>query len=727
MASASDKESKAEDAGEADEYELPDHGARLARYTEHEEQQEANMAEALLDRDYIDGYQLSEKKLKALKRRGQAPVVNNVIAKKFYTLIGEQIEKRFDPVGKPRTPAHEDDARAMTDGLRAAADEQNTQQVATLVAASMLGQGIGAAIKHVDENGKLQFLHVPYDRFGYDIHSRDPWFRDAGCLWHGKWLDRDVAEKLFPDADGLLDDAFSGNEATDDAPRDWIDRSRGRARVLVIEYYFECEGDWYVSYFTKKGDLRPPEKTWLVNEHGKHVCPLIAVSAYVDKDGNRYGAVRNLRSLQDAINDRESKALHLLNTVSVIAEKGIIDQPDTFLERLGSPDKVAEVVEGGLADPASGGRPRILVERHLDLAQGHVMLLQDAKASINSNGPSASNLPELPADASGRAQIMRRKAAALDYAILFDQLSFWLKMSTELDWYAIRTTWTEEKWIRVTDDQERTGFRWVGLNRKMTRAERFMELVQAKPPVPPQKALSSVVQPMMASEIMFDVQQMAQQSGQPPAPDALVQLVASHPLMREQMTANDVSQIMIDVVLDEAPDTAIIAEEQFQTLSEMAGLIMQARPDMAPKMARMMIKASSLPDKRALVEEFDKAPDPQQQQLQQQNQQLTQRNAILELELKQAQIQKTTADATLSDARAKTELQQLALPMPGAQPEPPDPLKHAKAQRELANIPLDAAKAHAQVVKDHSAAAKNAAGAAQAARAATEPVAEVMQ
>lgn len=717
-----DGDAKGDNDADGDGYELPDHAARLQDVRNWEEQQGPNLDEAGLDKDYIDGYQVDEKKRRKLKRRGQRVVVNNLVAKKFYTLLGEEIEKRFDPVGKPRTPAHEDDARAMTDGLRCVADEQNMPQARTMVAASMLGQGIGAAVKHIDENGKLALLNVPYDRFGYDIHSRDPWFRDAGSLWILTYEPRKRAEKLFPGKEALFDEMFSNNESTSDTPRNWIDR-RGN-RVLIIEYYFECEGDWYVCFFTQRGDLREPEKTWLKNEHGKHVCPLVAVSAYIDKDGNRYGAIRNLRSLQDAVNDRESQALHLLNSVSVIAERGVIDQPDEFIERLGNPDKIAEVVEGGMADPTTG-QPRIRVERHLDLAQGHVMLLQDAKASIDRNGPSASNLGELPADASGRAQIARRKAAALDYAILFDQLHFWSKLITELDWYSIRETWTEEKWIRATDDKERTGFRWVGLNRKTTRAKRFLELAQSKPPAPPDKALRSVVTPDMADTIEYDVKEAGQQL--PPQQQDPVGAIAAHPLMQQEMVANDVAQILVDVVLDEAPDTAIIQEEQFDTLSQMAGLVMQARPDMAPKMARMIVKASTIPDKREILQDFDEAPDPQVQQLQQQNQQLQQKLSVAELGLKQAQIAQTQSVAQLNQAKTQTELQQLSLPMPQQQIEPPDPLKHAKAQREMANIPLDAAKARAQVVKDHSAAAKNAASAAQAARAAMAPDVEVAE
>jgi hypothetical protein len=44
-------------------------------------------------------------------------------------------------------------------------------------------------------------------------------------------------------------------------------------------------------------------------------------SANVDHDGDRYGFIRNLKSAQDEINMRRSKALHLLNSRRVISRR----------------------------------------------------------------------------------------------------------------------------------------------------------------------------------------------------------------------------------------------------------------------------------------------------------------------------------------------------------------------------------------------------------------------
>jgi hypothetical protein len=50
------------------------------------------------------------------------------------------------------------------------------------------------------------------------------------------------------------------------------------------------------------------------DEKGKTFPRFLMFSANVDHDGDRYGFIRNLKSAQDEINMRRSKALHLLNS-----------------------------------------------------------------------------------------------------------------------------------------------------------------------------------------------------------------------------------------------------------------------------------------------------------------------------------------------------------------------------------------------------------------------------
>lgn len=687
-----------------DAIELPSHSTRVEWFQEWYDQQMRNREQAMLDRDYYDGNQLTERELKILRDRKQPPTINNRIAKKINTLLGEEIERRFDPVGKPRNPDGTEDARVVTDALRFIADEQEFDRVKSAVTRNFLIEGIGAAVKRVREDGKHELIPIEYDRFGYDPHSRTILFSDALYTFVMTWMEVTECEAMFPGSAALVEQYTQGlGGTTDDRPNTWF--SADRKRTMVIEMYFRVGGDFYVVFFNKAGDLRDPEKTAYLDDDGVHtVCPLVAVSCYVAKNGDRYGVVRNLRSPQDAINKRESKALHLLNSQNVIAEKDTIPDIEEFKDNLAQPDGVSEVAAGALSGPDG---KRFMIERHLDLATGHVQLLQEAKANIDGIGPSASNMPDLPTNATGRAFQMRRKASALDFGTIFDHLSWWSKSVFELDWLCAKWGWTKEKWLRVTDDQTQSGYRFVGLNRNIARAQRFQELISSQPPVPADKALEIAagnVAPAITYGVQAQLQQLtqrAQVAGIQLQPQQMQQMFAravmSHPLMHEVITVNQVAKMVVDVVIDEAPDTAVLSEEQFATLGEMTPSLIQARPDMAPKLARMLIKASSLPDKRELLEDWDKGPDPQQAQLQQQNQQMAQRIQTLEAQLVAAQVGKTQSETQLNQAKT-----QEIMSGAGGAPEAPRPHEVLAAQREQLGAQLDVAKAKAQIQKDQA-------------------------
>jgi uncharacterized membrane protein YqiK len=125
--------------------------------------------------------------------------------------------------------------------------------------------------------------------------------------------------------------------------------------------------------------------------------------------------------------------------------------------------------------------------------------------------------------------------------------------------------------------------------------------------------------------------------------------------MQEQITTSQVAQMLVDIVIDEAPDTAILAQEQFDTLTEMAPSLLQTRPDMAPTFIKLLIRSSSLPDKHELLKELDKGPDPQQAQMAQQQQQMQQQMLQLQLAMQQATIAVEQTRAQLQQAQtAKT-------------------------------------------------------------------------
>jgi hypothetical protein len=609
--------------------ELPSLATRIEWFEDWEEKTREAREFSRRDRRYYDNDQWTAEEIAGLEARGQPVITKNRIARKINFILGEEIKKRVDPVARPRTPQHEDSARAMTDALRFVEEEQDFDAARSAVFKDMLIEGYGGALKSYDEeSGKNVLTHVQWDRLFYDPHSRAHDFSDAKYVGLVLWMDIDDAIALYPDKREALEAALAKDigssvgvdETTEDVPRRWGDKRRNR--VKLAEMFFRSGKDWYRACFTQTDDL--------------------------DEVTQTDGVVRALISPQDEINKRSSKALWALSVNGVIAERDFITDPQKFQTELAKPDGFAEVEPGGLQEQ------RVQIRSSGEMAQGDLTLLQEAKAEIDTIGPSSSTLPDLPDSSSGRAFLARQQAASQELGTIFDTLRRWGKSIFELDWLCIRQHWTEEKWLRVTDDEELTGYRFVALNRQMTRAQRFSELLEKQ--VPPPSALQTAAGPVSAA-IMRQVQMMAQQigaqaqqMGQQAPP--IEQLILQHPLMQEVITENQIDQIPVDVVLDEAPETAILAQEEFSTLTELLPTVVQARPDMAPEMVKLIVNASNLTNKRQLREALEKGPDPQQMQQQQQIQQLQMALEQAKAQLIQAQSQNQASQAQLNQAKA---------------------------------------------------------------------------
>lgn len=673
--------------------ELPSLDTRIEWVEDWDESTAKNRKLASRDRAYYDNDQWTEDEIKALEERHQPVLTKNRIARKVNYILGEEIKKRVNPAARPRTPQHEDSAKTATDALRFVADQEKFDRVSSAVLKNMIIEGMGGSIKEItqDEDGEIkhQLQHVEWDRLFYDPHSRANDFGDAKYLGIILWMDLDDAIIDYPDAADALKAAVqkgrsTSSESTDDAPRGWVDSKR--KRVKIAELYFRVGEDWYRSCFTEAADLLEPALTEFKDEKGRRsVCPLKMESCYVDQEGNRYGVVRQLISPQDEINKRSSKALHQLNTVSAIAERDTVRDPQKFLEELAKPDGFAEVEPGALSPDQ-----RIQIRSGADLAMGQVQLMQQAQQDIDSIGPSSALVADMPNSMSGRAFLARAQSASQELGTVFDNHKEWRMAVFALDWLCIRQWMTQDMWLRVTDDQELTGYRFTRINGQMTRLARMQELLKKGSP---QKAALEAAAGEFAPVIMGEVQRQAQQMAaaqaqqaqamgmqQPPAPPPPIdQLLASHPLMQEMITTNQVDRMLVDIVLDEAPDTAVIAQEEFDTLGELMPTIVQARPDMGPVLARMMIKASQMPNKRDLLAELEKGPDPQQQAAQKQAQEL----------------QQAMQKAGLSDLNAATQLKQA---------------QAAKAQTEAQMLPEKTA---AQSQRDKAQAMDHAASAGQ--------------
>lgn len=577
--------------------------ARLIRWFEEAELASGDeREEAELARDYRNCIQWTSAEQAALKARNQPVTTYNYVSRKVELLCGLERKARTDPKAFPRSPTEEDRADAATQALRYVHDDCNMPIIASAVYEEMLIEGVGGAEMTLEDDGKgganIRLEHVPWDRIWRDPHARRADFLDARYKGIVIWMDRDQLEELYPDAEDVCADSFATNQGNtyDDRPGSiaWTDNQRQRCRV--VQCHWTEKGTWWSATYTKAGIVSPPQQSRFKDRHGKSACPLMLVGAYVDRDNKRFGIVRDLRSPQDAINKRESKALHLLSVHQAIYEQGAVTDIDKTRRELAKPDGLIETIPGFKFEIHDGG----------NLASGHVHLLQHATAEMQAAGPNASMSGTDPRELSGRAILAQQAGGAAANEPLADALRQWKRRVFEMAWMAAREAWGPGKWVRVTDDLGST--RWVGINRQVTVKDALAEMDEQKRAVVMQR----------------------------------MQLVPGDPRLDQVLKVeNDISDLEVDIVIEEGIDVPAQAAENFQTLVQLAGL----QPGLIP--GDVLIAASSLKNKDDLLERM-KAHMEAQQAKQQEAEPLMKANAAAEVAGKQA---KAEADAALARER----------------------------------------------------------------------------
>ena len=545
-------------------------------------------------RDYVDGKQLTTEEREALQKRGQPPVVINRVRRKIEWLRGLEVKQRTDPKAFPRTPQHADDAESVTDAIRYVCDSEDWDIKRSDVYDNFLVEGYGACEVIHEQNAKgeveIKINQYPWDRTFYDPHSRKSDFSDARYKGVVLWMDQADFEKEYPgEWEGLASQYGVNVDTYDDRPRDiWFDQKRKRVRVILI--WHRVGTGWHWCKFIKGSKLDGGESPYQ-DEDGRSVCPLIMISAYVGRDNERYGLMRDMFDPQDEINKRRSKALHSINSRQTYGVKGAVASVAEMKRELAKPDGHVEISVEAFEDAGRVGMRPIEVIQTNDQTAGHLQLLQEAKNEIDLLGANSALEGEVGESTSGRAVLARQQGGMIEIAALNDKLHQFTRTVYRHIWMRIKQFWREEKWVRVTDEESNA--RFVGLNRPVTLEEQLGNM-------PEEQAMQIAAQ-------------MGLRMGDP----------------RLQMPVgiqNNVAEIDVDILIEEVPDRVTLEGEVFEAL-------LKYGPQIPPA---VLIEADpTLPSKKKekLLELMQQPPPPSPEQ----------------------QLEMATKEASLHETNAKTQ------------------------------------------------------------------------
>lgn len=586
-----------------------DHALVKQQFLDSENSTLTERDEGQTHRAYYDGKQWTDEEVTEIEFRGQSVITDNKIKDKVEYLLGMERKTRTDPKAYPRNARDEASADAATDALRYVADDNMFNYVRSDAAENMFIEGRGAIEIIIDKKygGKIPKIclrHIRWDRCYADPHSMKCDYSDASYKGIITWMDYDTAVARWPDSRAELDNSFNASETQtetyDDKPRFFIN-TLNRKRVQIFEHYYLKGDKWWFCKFVAGGFIEKPKPSAYLDEHGEPECPIEMQAMYREgESGQSYGVIRRYKDLQDDWNKRRSKSLHLLNVNQVEMEDGAAGNNPEAIENIrreaARPDGVLTTLPG----------MKLTINKNLDLSSGHVQLMMLTGQSLDATGPNAA-LAGQTGSISGRAKQIDQQGGLVQIDKPFDSIKFLTLRVYRQIWNRVKQFWTAETWIRVRDDEQ---LKFVALNRKVTRGEVIADELKSADIPDEEKA-------------------------------EILEMIAADPQYQQPVVLNNVAEIDVDITIDESPDVLTLQQEQFGTLAELAKSGLPIPP-------KALIEASSLRNKRKILDAMSGANDPMQQQMAQMQQQLAQlelSNKQMQGMLLEAQVRKTVTEA----------------------------------------------------------------------------------
>lgn len=476
------------------------HGRLLSFYERELQRQAENRAEMALDEDFYDNEQWSDADRQVLKDRGQVPLVYNVISTAVNWITGTEKRGRSDFKILPRRKDAAKAAERKTQLFKYISDQSMSEFHRSRAFEDATKVGVGwleCGMQDGDDGEPVFDRYESWRNVLWDSASMDAGLLDSRYLYRPKWVDLDIAIAMFPerrqlliesaedgDGYGTTSDETHGDEAMDsqedsineDAPG--VDAAAyARSRVRIIEAWFRQPmqgqvvrgGDFagevfdphspghaeavqagksrivsktimrmHCAFMTSRGMLYLSESPYRHNAY-----PLTPIWCYRrGRDNMPYGIIRGIRSIQEDINKRASKALHILSTNKTIMDEGAVDDLDKYLDEVSRPDAVIVKKQG----------KELVINAERELAPAHLDLMARSIAMVQQvSGVTDEAMGRTTNAVAGVAIKARQTQAGMATAGLFDNLRRAVQIHGGKRLSVMEQFMTEEKAFRITN------------------------------------------------------------------------------------------------------------------------------------------------------------------------------------------------------------------------------------------------------------------------------------
>lgn len=480
------------------------HRRLLSYYRQELDRQSENRFQMAIDEDYYDNIQWSEEEAAQLKERGQAPIVYNVTAQTINWVIGSEKRGRSDFKILPREKEDTKPAELKTKLLKYLSDVNKLPFARSRAFEDAIKVGLGWLEDGAQDEDDGEPIYSRYESWRNILHdsaSTELDFSDGRYIFRSKWVDVDVAKALFPGREAQIEDAVvdaslygSFDMVDGDVPMDYMEFDRSnyavartlvshkRKRVRLIECEYRVpEKVQRLRGGTFKGEIFDPNDQRHIDavQMGKSsvvskVMMRVRLAHMTVKDllwegpspyrHNRfrwtpvwcyrrgrdnlpYGMIRSIRDIQDDINKRASKALHILSSNKVIMDEGALPEGttlDDFAEEVARPDAIIVKRPG----------KELTLNAERDLAAPHLELMSRGINMIQQVGGVTDELLGRTTNAvSGIAVQKRQEQGSLATNKPFDNLRLAVQMQGELQLSLLEQFCDSRKAFRITNER----------------------------------------------------------------------------------------------------------------------------------------------------------------------------------------------------------------------------------------------------------------------------------
>lgn len=465
-------------------------------------------AQASQNYSYIENDFYTPEELAEFAQRGQPPTKRNELAPILENIAGQFIQTRQVATFLGRNTPQDDPIGALAQDYQRWNDQQNQYKfqeqdccwdglvggvgwIKSSIVTNELGQ-------KVEQIRALNPFHVYKDPRSTNYDPNE----DAKYILEGSWMDVEDAIALFPGKESAileythsgptLPTAYTSAVATSLQNEQHLlsnmyaltfDGKGSRCRVRPFEVWYKRKVKVYY-VFREDGVVALPipldsksanalvkqldqdlvveglyqDRMYTgvvlgslllhhdVSEHQTNLFPYTPFYGGLKKNGAPLAPATRLVPVNELINKLESKAVTLVTNRQTIAEKNAVEDVERFQEEKARPDGYMEVREGAL----SGGK--VLNTNNLEIGNGHMALLQEAKDSLGRIGLPNSARGIASEVRSARGIALQQKASFISASPIQSNLSRTRWMRARLSFSLMKQYLTEEMAFQITDD-----------------------------------------------------------------------------------------------------------------------------------------------------------------------------------------------------------------------------------------------------------------------------------